>query len=68
MAKNGKRSVLAFLALGLLVGSLAGLIGGVLLFESRPWLLVASAAAGALVLGALGLLFRERVLEFFPWY
>lgn len=68
MPRKEKRAAILFLVAGLLVGGLAGLIGGVLLFENRPWLLVAAAGAGALVFGVLGILFRERMLEFFPWY
>ena len=67
MPKQGRRAPVYF-ALGFLVGGLAGLIAGVLLFEGRPGSVVAVAAAGALVFGVLGILFRERVVEFFPWY
>lgn len=68
MAKQGKRAALLYFVLGLVVGGLAGLIAGVLLFENRPGSVVAVAAAGALVFGVLGILFRDRVVEFFPWY
>jgi hypothetical protein len=69
MPEQRKRAVLVVhFALGLVVGGLAGLIAGVLLFEDRPVSVVAVAAAGALVFGVLGIAFRERVAEFFPWY
>lgn len=68
MPRKERRRAVLFLVVGLLVGGLAGLIGGILLFENRPGLLVAAAGAGALVFGVLGILFKERVLEFFPWY
>jgi hypothetical protein len=68
MLRKEGRSAVVFLGLGLLVGGAAGLIGGTMLFEDRPGLVVATAAAGGIVFAVLGLLFKERVVEFFPWY
>lgn len=68
MPEQRKRASLVYFALGLVVGGLAGLIAGVLLFEDRPVSVAAAAAAGALVFGVLGIVFKERVVEFFPWY
>jgi membrane associated rhomboid family serine protease len=68
MLGKENRSAIAFFGLGLLVGGAAGLIGGTVLFEDRPGLVVATAAAGGIIFGVLGLLFKERVVEFFPWY
>lgn len=68
MPEQRKRAALVYFALGLVVGGLAGLIAGVLLFEDRPVSVAAAAAAGALVFGVLGIVFKERVVEFFPWY
>ena len=68
MPKKEKREAVVYFVVGLLLGSLAGLIAGILLFENRPWLVTSTAAAGALVFGVLGILFKELVAEFFPWY
>ena len=68
MPRKEKRAAVLFFVAGLLVGGLAGLIGGILLFENRPGLLIVAAAVGALVFSVLGILFKERMLEFFPWY
>jgi len=67
MPEQGRRAVVYF-ALGLVVGGLAGLIAGVLFFENRPGSVLAAAGVGALVFGVLGILFKDRVVEFFPWY
>jgi hypothetical protein len=67
MLRQGRRGI-GYFMLGLVVGGFAGLIAGVLLFENRSGSVIAAAAAGALVFGVLGILFKERVVEFFPWY
>jgi zinc transporter ZupT len=63
-----KRTTFVYLVLGSVVGGIAGLIAGALLFENRPMLVEAAAAAGALIFGVLGVLFKERVVEFLTWY
>lgn len=45
MPTKGKRAAVVYFVLGLVVGSLAGLIAGVLLFENRPSLVTSTAAA-----------------------
>lgn len=68
MPKQGKRTTVIYFVLGLLVGGITGLIAGALLFHDRPGLIVAAAVAGALLFGVLGILFKEHLIEFFPWY
>ena len=68
MREPRKWATLLYFALGLLVGGVAGLIAGVLLFEDRPTWITAATVVGALLFGALGIAFKERLLEFFPWY
>lgn len=68
MPKQGKWTSVLYFGLGLLVGGITGLIAGAVLFDDRPGLVVVVTVAGALLFGVLGILFKERLVEFFPWY
>jgi len=68
MPKQRKWTTVIYFVLGLLVGGITGLIAGVLFFDDRPDLIVAATVAGALLFGVLGIVFKERVIELFPWY
>ena len=68
MANQEKESALLYFVLGLVIGGLTGFIAGILVFENRPGSLIAVTVAGALVFGVLGIVFKDRVVEFFPWY